>query len=126
MFDLKVNSQTYKFLLAHGSGYSQKSDYQIHKAMDIYTDREIIMIGHNHRIYSEAYTKIEAKGGREVERIIYGVRTGAFLKYPDYAREKLYAPSKTGSPVIMLYSDDHIISVNTSGFPETWRGRKSR
>lgn len=118
-YELKVGTQTYRFLIGHGSGYSQKSDYQIRKAMTVFPDSEIIVMGHNHRIYSECFTKLTSDGdGNEIERKVYGVRSGAFLGYADYARQKVYEPCRTGSPVIYLYSRQHIISVNTSGFPE--------
>jgi len=118
-YRLKVGRETYTFLIGHGSGYSQKSDYQIRKAMEVYRDAEIIMLGHNHRVYAESFTHLGIdEEGNEVEKEIYGVRTGAFLKYPEYGREKLYQPCKTGSPIVYLYSRRHIISVNTSRFPE--------
>lgn len=118
-FQLTVGKQKYNIVLAHGSGYSIRADYQIRKAVAIYRDAEVILIGHNHRIYSEPYTFLGVgEDGEEVEREVFGVRTGAFLSYPNYAREHLYPPSKTGSPIVYLYSNRHIISVNTSGFPE--------
>lgn len=117
-YDLTVGNQVYKILVGHGSGGSQNPEYQIKKAMNIYTDREVIALGHNHTLYDRPFTKLVAgPDGKEVEKLVYGIRTGAFLEYPDYARKHLYEPSKTGSAIMYLYSKKHIISVNTSGFP---------
>ena len=52
-----------------------------------------------------------------IERQVFGVRTGSFLAYPSYARKTLKEPQRTGSPIVILYSRKHLISINTSGYP---------
>lgn len=119
LYDLIVGDQTYRMVIGHGSGFSQNPEYQIKKVMNIYTDREIIALGHNHTLYDRPFTKLIAgPDGEEIEHLVWGIRTGAFLKYPDYARKHIYDPSRTGSAIMYLYTKKHIISVNTSGFPE--------
>jgi len=114
---INVGKQSYMFLVAHGSGSSQRADYQIRKAINYYPSSDVVLIGHIHYISGHPYYRLFVDDdGREVMKTIYGVRTGGFLGYPEYAREKLMEPVDTGSPLVYLYSKKKVISVNTSDF----------
>lgn len=113
---LMVNKTEYDFLIGHGSGSSQRADYQIRKAINFYPSADVVLIGHIHHIYSEPFYRIIVEGTEEKMKTIYGVRTGGFLPYPEYAREAMMEPVETGSPLVYLYSKRKIISVNTSDF----------
>jgi len=114
--DIDVGKFTYRCLVAHGSGSSQRGDYQLRKAVNYYPSSDLIMIGHIHQINSEPYHKLIVDDGTEKIKTIYGVRTGGFLFYPPYARERFMEPVDTGAPIVYLYTNNRIISVNTSDF----------
>jgi predicted phosphodiesterase len=114
--DLNVNKINYKLLIAHGSGSSQRADYQIRKAINYYPSADLVLIGHIHYTTSDPFHKVIVDDGGERTKTIYGVRTGGFLPYPSYARESFMSPVVTGSPIVFLYTKKKIISPNTSDF----------
>jgi len=97
LFDLTVGKKKWVVFATHGSGSSQRGRYQLEKAMRVF-DADLYLIAHIHKI---DYLRLERIGlrGRLVK---YGVRTGGFLRYPDYAFERLYTPCDIGTPIIHL------------------------
>jgi hypothetical protein len=116
--EVRVPPESYLFYVHHGSGSSQRAGYQLEKAAQIYDAADVIMVGHIHYVYCDEAVRIRVDKGREYEHVIKLVRTGGFLTYPKYARNKLMKPVKPGAPIIYLHRKEHLVDVDTSRFPE--------
>ena len=78
----------------------------------MYEDAEAIFLGHNHHLGYEVDYHLSIDDGSEVVRSRHMVRTGTFLGYPDYAREKGYAPRAQGCPIVTLDAKTHLIEID--------------
>jgi len=81
------DEEIYTGYVIHGSGGSQNPEYNLRK--EIEKKRmlgDFVAIAHIHRLYDKDYLcRYIDEEGRVSERIIYGFRTGGFLKDPRYA-----------------------------------------
>jgi len=114
---LKINDQEYRLALFHGYGTTQKKGYHLKKVIETVgmDDADIVCIGHSHQLYHEVWARWRIQNGRVIKHYIHGIRTGGFLRYPDYAKRLLYAPPIIGSPLVVLYTKQKRISVDISG-----------
>ena len=106
--------QTYKLLLFHGVGNSTTPQYLINKALKIYTDPDVVAMGHSHNLSSGSnyFVVIDEVTHEIKQKEIVWIRTGSYLNSPDYAIEKLYPPSAIGSPIALLQSNEKVVYVN--------------
>ena len=98
----KVGDKDYTFYQQHGCSSSKYPQYELLKAMDIYPTADIYLLGHIHQIDCHPYTKRVAYGDNEFERIQWAIRTGAFVRDKDWARERLLPKPNIGCPKIIL------------------------
>lgn len=118
-FRLQVNDTTFTFTLLHGYGSSQSPGFHLRKAISsgYADDADVLAMGHLHRLYYEIYERerLTEYDKSYIHRII-GIRTGGFLKSPEYAKVRLMPKINTGAPVIVLYPKNKIISPNISDY----------
>lgn len=95
-----VGERDYQVYQQHGCSSSKYPQYELLKAMDIYPTADIYLLGHIHQIDCHPYTKRVAYGDIEYERTQWGIRTGAFVRDKDWARERLLPKPNMGCPVI--------------------------
>jgi len=114
---VKVNDINYRIALFHGYGSAESRSYHLKKVIERagVDDADIVAIGHCHQLHHEVWPRWRIINGRVTKKLIHGVRTGGFLRYPDYAKRLLYPPSIVGSPIVVLYAKRHCISVDLSG-----------
>lgn len=101
-WNAKVGEKDYQFYQQHGASSSKYPQFEIAKAMDVYPTADIYLLGHTHQLDCHPYTKRVAFGDKEFERTQWGIRTGAFVRDKDWAREILLPKPNIGSPIISL------------------------
>ena len=115
---VKAGKQEYLFAFHHGASAALgNARLDLDKLRKIYPDAEIFCCGHNHMTYAQQFvvrsftTQTKEKF---VEKKIWYVRSGSFINYADYAHRKLYEPQATGSSIVKLYTNQHLVDVSTS------------
>lgn len=104
---------SYRGVVFHGSGGSTNPKTQLDKASKIYHGFDFIAISHLHKLYEDAVQEMTPHGVQTT----YRIRCGSFLGYEEYAEEAFYEPGISGSPLLYLYREERLLSVNISGFP---------
>lgn len=86
-------------LVAHGVSGALYAD--VTKMLVAFEGADIFAIGHTHKLFVDEVQRNIVRPGRVPrKRDILVVRCGSFLKDAEYARPKLYAPLRTGSPIV--------------------------
>ena len=110
---LQCGDQVYTIAVQHGSQHSQDPYRENRRLAEVYPQAELIALGHNHHLGCEVdYHITTSESGEEEVGQRYLLRTGTFLGYPDYARERSYRPRAMGCPIIRLSSSEHRIEVD--------------
>lgn len=117
---IKAGNITYRCYYAHGSYGSTRPEYQIRKAFEVW-DVDFIAIGHIHRylpIWKTQFTVVEDQNGKPymAVRRRWGVRTGCFIGYTEYAEESFKAIPEVGAPVITFSSKRYNIKIEFPDF----------
>ena len=107
------NGLTYSFAVFHGGSSTTNPKSLLDRAHKIYRGFDVLAVAHVHKLYSDVVQELRPDGIHKT----YRVCCGSFLGYEQYAQERFYEPGIIGNPLIYLYKDKKIISVNTSGFP---------
>jgi hypothetical protein len=71
---------------------------------------DLIAIAHNHRLFHAIESKITPDGFRK----LHMVRTGGYLKYPQYMHKRFAPIPQLGSPIITFHDKVHSIQVDVS------------
>lgn len=98
----------------HGTGSSITAEYQLRKLENAgYHGTDIRIIGHGHCLAWLPKTHMLVnRDKRTVERrVTHEVRTGGFLKDPEYAVIKMFPVSSIGSPILRLHPKKKIVDV---------------
>jgi len=91
--------------LHHGTGGSQNPEYFLKKLIfqvGIGGIADVIAVAHIHQQYHNTYTLPKIEGRQVTERIVHGIRTGAYLGNADYAKVAGFGLSRTGGMILEL------------------------
>lgn len=115
---IPAGKQTYNFVIHHGASASVTNmEIDLKRMRIIYPEGEIYLAGHNHFLGSwkrKALLRNPKDDRDPKEGYIHYVRTGSFLEYAGYSHRKLYEPQPTGSAIVKLYTDYHLVDVSDS------------
>lgn len=111
-WEIDAKGNKYQLYQQHGASSSKYPQFEIAKAMDIYPTADIYLMGHTHQLDCHPYTKRVAFGDKEFERTQWGIRTGAFVRDKEWAREILLPKPNLGAPIIILDSNKRNIKVS--------------
>lgn len=90
-----------RVVIAHGVSGALYTD--VNKMLIAFEGVDIFAIGHTHKLFvDEVQRYVVGHNNRVAKRDILVVRCGSFLRDAEYARPKLYAPTKVGSPLLYL------------------------
>lgn len=107
---INVGEQSYLFYVRHGYGSSQTVHYHLDLVVKKRRVRaDVVAIGHMHRLHHQLYD-CDLPDGRV--HTIHGIRTGGFLRTPDYAEERLYELAQIGCPIIKLWPNKYKIRID--------------
>ena len=117
---VKAGDVTYRCYYAHGSYGSTRPEYQINKAFEVW-DVDLVAIGHIHRylpVWKTQFTVVEDEDGKPylAVRRRWGVRTGCFVGYTEYAEHTFRAIPEVGAPVITFNSKRYNIEIDFPDF----------
>ena len=108
---LNIGKQHYNLVLLHGSAGSQNPRYQLLKARNIWNDADVIAMGHIHKLYYEKVPYYSIENGKKVIKETILLRTGAYLRYANYAKVRVMGLPDIGSPILTFRADKHSIDV---------------
>ena len=114
-FSLRINGIRYTLALFHGYSASANPGYELKKAIAIWGDCDVLAIAHCHQLYREDFKRYRLVKGKRVEQRIVGLRTGGFLRYPEYAKRSFYPPGDVGNPILTLSGREKKIEVRMPG-----------
>lgn len=98
----------------HGMGASTTTEYQLRKLENAgYHGADIRIIGHGHCLAWIPKTQLHVNREKGVveRRVTHEIRTGGFLKDPEYAVNKMLPISSVGSPIIRLHPTKRVVDV---------------
>jgi hypothetical protein len=107
-----VGKQIYTIALQHGAMGSVNWENEIKRLRTVYPEAEVFLLGHDHNLTLEykPYISIDNKTGKEIHKYHIFGRTGNFIGYPEYARERLYEMKMVGSLNLKFHSDIHYVT----------------
>lgn len=110
---LKLGKKNNVFLAyQHGADAGKNEFTALDRMMSVYPGCDVYALGHNHRLSSRKIVTLSMdNNGEECGKEHWEIRTGSYLKYAAYAREKLYSPSVIGSPILVI-SKDGVVTVD--------------
>lgn len=104
----------YYMMYHHGKGGSQTVDFPFRKLnVGGYHGVDIKVVAHAHNLawIPKPYLTVNRKTGNVVRKICHSIRSGGFLKEPEYAMIGMYPVSSIGSPILELHPTKKQISV---------------
>lgn len=106
---VRLQFSRYKYhdlYITHGSSGSQYPESELKRYFDLLGHLvDIIAIGHNHRLFRYDYPIYDrTKLSIDIKKVI-GLRTGTFLNFPRYAREKGYRADEVANVILRLDAD---------------------
>ena len=117
---IKLDNVSYNGYVHHGTGSSLKPDYQLRKF--IYDAGKLTMdfvaMGHIHQEHKQTFPSEKIIGDRIVKHECLGIRTGGFLRHPNYAKKAGYPPPDITSPIIRFYNKRNTKLIYFSGLEE--------
>lgn len=114
--DIKVNNQSYSFVIKHGQSFAKDSRREVKEWGEIFPEADVVALGHNHAL--EAFPNREyfvIKDGVQIQKKQIGLRCGHYLKYGGYVVRRPYKPMQGGSVVVWLNAQEHKLEVSTTG-----------
>lgn len=114
---IRVGSQTYSLYATHGSSGATLPYTKIKQCLNLqqYIEADCYAMGHVHALdsHSRAVHEVDKRTKQVIEQEKLFVITGHYLNYfGSYAHRKGLIPSKKGSPVLKLYTNEHKIRVS--------------
>ena len=108
MIQIKAGKQTYVGAVQHGARSIKNRWQELDNMVSMYPDADFVTLGHDHNLDARYIAKFVFDGDNQKKhRKILQVRTGTYLGYADYARNMLYPPSFTGSPILTFEKNEH-------------------
>lgn len=109
---LLVGKQVYTIAVQHGANGSANWETEMKRMRGIYPLAEAIFLGHDHNLTFEhkPYLTIDPVTKTEVQNYCIFSRTGNYLGYAEYARDKIYELKITGSINTKFHANKHFIS----------------
>ena len=109
IIQIYVGNKLYKIVAQHGKDAGKNEFVKLDEMLLIYPNCDIYVLAHNHRLSARkvvqmCYDSNNEESGKEV----WQIRSGSYLRYAQYARERLYRPSVIGSPIIIFKENGHI------------------
>ena len=83
----------------HGTANSTSPELELRRAYLKYPEADIIALGHVHQLYAKQFLSYDKNGK---EHLCYWIRTGGFLKQPDYAQIKFFPETQIGCPMVRI------------------------
>ena len=114
---IRAGNQTYSVYITHGSSGATLPYTKIKQCLNLqqYIDADCYCMGHVHALdsHSRAVHELDKRTRQVVENEKLFVLSGHYLNYfGSYAHRKGLIPSKKGSPVLKLYTDEKKIRVS--------------
>lgn len=109
---IRAGSQDYLIAVQHGASHGIDPYRENRRLAGVFPQAELVALGHNHHLGYE--TDYHLQAGEDSEQLTprYLVRTGTFLGYAEYARERTYQPRAVGCPIVSFHTDGHRIEVD--------------
>ena len=98
----------------HGTGASTTVEFQLKKLENSgFHGADIRAIGHGHCLawIPKPHMIVNRERGTIERRITHEIRTGGFLRDPEYALIKMYRVSSIGSPILRLHPKKKMLDV---------------
>lgn len=98
----------------HGVGASATVEYQLKKLENAgYHGADVRVIGHGHCLawIPKTHIHVNREQGTVERRVTHEIRSGGFLRDPEYARIKMLPVSSIGSPILRLHPKKKILDV---------------
>lgn len=111
---LDSGSVQYYIHYHHGKGSSITTEHLLKKAENAgYHGADIRIVGHGHNLAWIPRTRLHVNREKGVveRRVTHEIRTGGFLKDPEYAEIAMYPVASVGSPIIRLHPTKRIVDV---------------
>ena len=109
---VRAGGQEYLLAVQHGSSHGVDPYRENRRLAGIFPQAEAVLLGHNHHLGYETDYHLEADEDGERLTARHLVRTGTYLGYPEYAREKTYAPRAVGCPILTFAASQHRLTVD--------------
>jgi len=107
--EVTVGEEPYLFYVRHGYGSSETTWFHVIKLIrNRRIQCDVMAIGHIHRIAHEFFDYEAPEGWKTM----HGVRTGGYLRDPEYADLVFYSHAQIGSPVIKMWPNKHRVEVD--------------
>jgi hypothetical protein len=111
---ITVQGKLYKIAIQHGDDACKNEFLKLDEMMFIYPDCDIYVLAHNHKLSARTVVTMHYdKEGNECGRDHWQIRAGSYLKYAQYARERLYRPAVIGSPIITFGIEGIDVDIRT-------------
>ena len=111
----RVGQNEYTWSIFHGHSGGINPFIELERRLVVYDDSDIIVMGNNHQLIHKQVVKKRVIDGNEERRMVHLIRSGSFMREPEYSREALYSPTVEGAPIIYLGGNDKKVFVDTSG-----------
>lgn len=119
--DLVVCGRSIKLVYQHGAEAAKNEFLATDRLMRVYPGCDVYALAHNHKLSARKVVSIGMdEKGEECGKEHWQVRTGSYLKYANYAREKLMDPAVIGSPILVLSKKRGVVTVDINTL--SWGG----
>lgn len=111
---LHVGDQIYKGYVAHGTGCSERPDFDIRKVLNnVCSHLDFVALAHLHQNFSHDFSILEipAKGSCPLRLSRIGIRSGSTVPYLAYAERQEKPISQLGNSLVTLESKRKEIKV---------------
>lgn len=115
LYALWVGTESYLLSLHHGYRYSESNKFAEHeRRFRIRPEVDLYAMGHTHDLDRQENVKLvwDSPSASEKAAPYYFLRTGNYLKYPDYANRAAHRPGRVGSPIVTFYGDIKKIEID--------------
>lgn len=114
MVQIVSGANSYLGAVQHGSRNRSDRWSELNKMMELYPEADFVTLGHDHNLDAR-YVPCISYDEKDTckTRCILQVRTGTYLGYADYARNQLFRPSFTGSPILHFSPKERKITADT-------------
>jgi hypothetical protein len=105
----------------HGADAAANPFLALDRMKFVYPGCCVYALGHNHKLVAKKEVDIVVDDNGEESGFVYWqVRTGTYLKYAQYARERLFRPPMIGSPIVKMSLIDNRVSIDVDIKTLSW------
>jgi hypothetical protein len=127
---VKCGDVQYTMFCGHGQSVRKDQEWELREWAKIFPGCDTYALGHDHNLWSgpimqhfdSPLTSMDWTDGGSTLKMEHkcpmGIRTGHWLKYSGYVRQKPYEPKRLGNPVVWLNQGTKKIIVDTYEFTD--------